>query len=80
MTSPATAKNCIAAGATQTSGESLSSGSTKYVTYDATVTEGSSFQTTFRVLQVGLGALFSGWSWVFMSMFVVVGLGLRVSP
>ena len=51
MTSPATAKNIICAGSTQTSGETATAGN--YAVFNALASESGSAQWSFRVLQVG---------------------------
>ncbi len=55
VTSPATAKNCISVGATQTTGDSMQVGAVSYVVFDATVSQGGQQTSTFRVLQAGFG-------------------------
>ena len=52
VTSPATSKNAICVGATQTANYEVASSASHYVTYVATVTEGGNYSTSFRVLQV----------------------------
>lgn len=51
VNSPATAKNCIAAGATQTTGESVPQSTIAGTSWTATVTSSAKFSTSFRVLQ-----------------------------
>jgi hypothetical protein len=65
VTSPATSKNAICVGATQTSNFDVASTATRYVTFEATVTEGS-YSTSFKVVQVspGLGGAAAVRAWV----------------
>lgn len=60
VTSPATAKNLIAVGATQTTGQGLGSVGSQYVVYEATVKRGDLNLLAFKVLQVGAGEHVSG--------------------
>ncbi|KAL6772119.1 hypothetical protein ACKKBG_A28990 [Auxenochlorella protothecoides x Auxenochlorella symbiontica] len=55
VTSPATAKNLIAVGATQTTGQSLGSVGSQYVVYEATVKRGDLNLLAFKVLQGSFG-------------------------
>eukprot|EP00887_Chlorella_sp_A99_P001740 scaffold19.g1740.t1 len=56
VTSPANSKNCLSVGATQTSGESMTTGFVQYTVFDATATVGDNYATTFRVMQAAFGA------------------------
>ena len=59
VTSPATAKNIVAVGATQTAGESLGAYASRYTTYDATVSMAGQEYSTFKVMQSAFGGALS---------------------